>query len=75
VAAEGLIAVCDYTGLSKRACEPLSYLILALIAIVITVGVMAFRHRLSGNPAKSVNEFQRAVKALKPERKPPGRRH
>lgn len=48
----------------------MAYLISALVVAVLIIVTMSLRHRLNGNPVKSVDSFQRAIQALKPERKP-----
>jgi hypothetical protein len=46
-----------------------AYLLFAVIMAAIIISILSYRHRGPKNPTKSVDSFQRAIKALQPERK------
>ncbi|MCA1839045.1 MAG: hypothetical protein ABR507_12245 [Actinomycetota bacterium] len=43
------------------------YLVFAVLMAAAIIAVLALRHRPSNDPAKSVNSFKRAIKALEPD--------
>jgi len=53
-----------------RLSSNLVYLVLAVLVAVITITVMTLMQRLNRTPTKSVDSFQRAIQALKPDRRP-----
>lgn len=50
-----------------------AYLVLAVVLAAVLIGIISLRYRLSNDPAKSVDSFQRAIKALKAQKKSPGK--
>ncbi|MDQ4149340.1 MAG: hypothetical protein M3164_05025 [Actinomycetota bacterium] len=47
----------------------MAYLLFAAFMATTIIGILSYRNRGYSDPAKSVDAFQRAVKALAPERK------
>lgn len=64
----GASACWKYGSLYGKALS-VGYLIFAVVMAATIIGILSLRHRGSNNPAKSVDSFQRAIKALTPERK------
>ncbi|MEO7803816.1 MAG: hypothetical protein ABIS18_05180 [Actinomycetota bacterium] len=47
----------------------MGYLIFAAVMAAVLIGFVSFRHRPTNDPSKSVDSFQRAIRALDPKRK------
>jgi hypothetical protein len=56
--------------LSRR--NTLAYLIFAVVMATALIGYLSMRMKTPNDPAKSVDSFQRAIKALAPEREGKG---
>lgn len=54
-----------YLRLSRR--YALAYLIFAVVMATALIGYLSMRMKTPNDPAKSVDSFQRAIKALAPE--------
>ena len=47
----------------------MAYLLFAAVMATTIIGILSIRNRESNDPSKSVDAFERAIRALSPERK------